>query len=54
MVGLDPKDTAADAVSMRRDHLGAMAALDGASMFVRRRSADDAAADSGARLPLRL
>jgi protein SCO1/2 len=33
VVGLDPKDGAADAARMRRDHLGGDAALDSASTF---------------------
>ncbi|MGI8525139.1 MAG: SCO family protein [Pseudolabrys sp.] len=34
VIGLDPKDTAADAATMRRAHLGGDAAINGASLFV--------------------
>jgi protein SCO1/2 len=34
-IGIDPKDTAADAVTMRREHLGDDGAIDSASVFVR-------------------
>ena len=34
VVGIDPKDTAADALRMRRDHIGTDAALNSATTFV--------------------
>lgn len=42
VVGLDPKDSAADAARMRREHLGGDASLDRASAFV---TADQPAVD---------